>query len=94
MAAHIYCVISDRSALTLKNPKTVKGKEMRKCDINTPQVTGRQESIAALSLGKRWSRGPGARVPAALMEANFSLSLKLIKPAETASPNGLNEIFN
>ena len=51
MAAHIYCMISDRFVPTLKNPKTVTGKEMRKCDINTPQVTGRQESIATLSLG-------------------------------------------
>ena len=47
-----------------------------------------------VELGKLQSRGLEARVPAALMEANFSLSLKLIKPAETASPNGLNEIFN
>ena len=58
MAAHIYCVISDRSALTLKNPKTVTGKEMRKRDMNTPQVTGRQESIAALSSGSCRAEAP------------------------------------
>lgn len=59
MAAHIYCVISDRSALTLKNPKTVvMGKETRKRDMNTPQVTGRWESIAALSSGSCRAEAP------------------------------------
>ena len=47
-----------------------------------------------VELRKLQSRGPKARIPAALTEADFSLSLKLIKPAEIASPNGLNEIFN
>lgn len=65
MAAHIYCVISDRSALTLKNPKTVMGKEMRKLDMNTPQVTGRRESIAALSSGscRAEASRPASRQP-------------------------------
>ena len=92
MAAHIYCMISERSALTLKNPKPVTGKEMRNCDINTSHwAPGKHRHV---ELRKLQSRGPKAHILAALTEADFSLSLKLIKPAEIASPNGLNEIFN
>ena len=87
-------MVSDRSALTLKNPKAVTEKEMRKCDINILRFTLHRKSITAFSLGNWRSKKPEARISTALTEANFSLSLKLIKPAETASPNGLNEIFN
>ena len=44
MAAHIYCMISDRSVLTLKNPKTVTGKEMRKSTLTHCRLQGARKA--------------------------------------------------